>query len=146
MKTIYHLVNRIIPILLLSFSCSDSTSVDNSVRTFEVKTILNLPIEEFTAKFGASFFPTSILLEDYDAESDFIGRINSSKYGWLNITRNCNGRFDCFSVELDSSYYPVEFILFTDLIISNSEMTGQFAEAGSTIDTAGLEFTASRKD
>ena len=140
-------MNKILlPILLLGFSCSDSSSVDNSVMEFEVETIHNLSIEEFADKFRGAFFPTTIILEDYDPESDFSGTVNSSKFGLLSITQNCIGRFNCFIVALDSNYFPIEFIVFTDLIINNSEMKGQFTAGGSTIDTAGFEFTASRKD
>ena len=53
---------------------------------------------------------------------------------------------NCFVVELDSSNYPFEFIIFYDLIIDNSEMKGEFGAGGSTLDTIGYEFTASRKD
>ena len=140
-------MNKILlPILLLGFGCSDSSSVDNSVMIFEVETIYNLTIGEFADKFGGTFFPTTIILEDYDPESDFKGTINSSKFGSLSITQNCYGRFDCFIIDLDSSYFPFELISFTGLIINNSEMKGNFTAGGSTIDTAGFEFTASRKD
>ena len=136
----------LLPILLLSLSCSDSSTADNSVMTFKVEIIYNLSIEEFADKFGGAFFPTTIILKDYDPDSDFLGTVNSSKYGLLSITKNCYGRFDCFIVVLDSSYFPYESIVFAHLIINNSEMKGQFAAGGSTIDTAGFEFTASRKD
>ena len=133
------------PILLLGFSCSGSSSVDYSLMTFEVETIHNLSIEEFADNFKETFFPNTIILEDYDPESDFSGTVNSSMFGLLSITRDCS-MANCFVVELDSSNFPLEFLIFNDLIIDNTQMKGEFAAGGSTIDYAGFEFSASRKD
>ena len=138
-------MNLLLPILLLGFSCSDSSSADNSLMTFEVETIYSLSIEEFADKFDGAIFPITITLEDYDPEADFSGTVNTSKLGLLSITRNCSGILNCFVVELDSSYFPVEFLAFTDLKIDNIWMKGEFAAGGSTLDYTGLEFTASRK-
>lgn len=139
-------MNLLLPILLLGFSCSGSSSVDYSLMTFEVETIYNLSIEEFADNFDVHTFPITITLEDYDPESDFSGTVNLSKLGLLSITRNCFGSFNCFVVELDSSNFPLEFIIFTGLIIGNSEMKGKYAAGGSTLDYAAFEFSASRKD
>lgn len=139
-------MKRLLPIMLLGLSCSGSSSVDYSLMTFEVKTIHNLSIEEFADNFGGTFFPNAIILEDYDPESDFSGTVNSSMFGLLSITRNCFGSFNCFIIELDSSYFPIEFLLFTGLIIDDSKMKGKFGAGGSTIDYAVFEFSALRKD
>lgn len=136
----------LLPILLLGFSCSDSSSGDYSLMTFKVETIHNYSIEEFADNFGGAIFPITIILEDYDPESDFSGTVNTSKIGLSSITRSCLGDFNCFIVDLDSSYFPIEFLVFNDLIIDNSEMKGQFAVGGSTIDTPSFKFIASRKE
>jgi len=135
----------LLPVLLLGFSCSDSSSVDYSLMTFKVETIENYSIEEFADNFGGAIFPITIILEDYDPESDFSGTVNISKIGLLSITRNCS-MANCFIVELDSSYFPMETLLFYDLIIDHSEMKGGFTVGGSTIDSGGSVFSASRKD
>ena len=136
----------ILMIMIFGFNCSDSSSVDNSVMTFDVTTVHNLSIEEYASNHEGSTYPITITLIDYEPESDFSGTVYTSKIGLSSITRNCFGGFDCFEIDLDSSYFPVEFLTFSDLIINNSQMKGQFAIAGSTIDTISFEFIASRKE
>ena len=147
MKTLF-------PILFLGFSCPDSSSVDYSLMTFEVHTISNRPIE-FAVNNGVSFFPITIILEEYDPESEFRGTVNISLIGILDISRNSNGKFDRFSAEVDPSYMwkvdsthflPVDHVLFFDLLINNSEMKGKFVIGGPAIDILPIEFIASRKE
>ena len=136
----------ILTIMILGFSCSNSSSVDNSVMTFDVTTVHNLSIEEYASNHEGSTYPITITLIDYEPESDFSGTVYTSKIGLSSITRNCFGGFDCFEIVLDSSYFPFESLVFSDLIINNSQMKGNFTVSGSTIDYVGFEFIASRKE
>ena len=136
----------ILMIMILGFNCSDSSSVDNSLMTFEVTTLNNLPIDEYASNHEGTYYPITITLIDYEPESVFSGTVNIFNIGLLNIKQNSSGSFNLFIVDLDSSYFPVEFLNFSDLIINNSQMKGQFAIAGSTIDTISFEFIASRKE
>ena len=143
------------PILLLGFSCPNSSSVDYSMMTFEVHTIFDFSIEEYADKFDGDLFPITIILEEYDPESEFRGTVNISMIGFLSITRNCTGKFDCFAAEVDPSFMwkvdsihfvPVDYVYFSDLIINNSEMKGKFAPSGPGLDIFLIEFIASRKE
>lgn len=113
---------------------------------FEVTTFNNLPIDEYASNHTNSFYPITITLIDYDPESEFTGTVITSIIGLSSITGNCSVGPECFGVDLDSTYFPIEFLVFSDLIIGNLQMKGQFAVAGSTIDTGSFEFIASRKE
>lgn len=136
----------IITIMILGFSCSDSSSVDNSVMTFEVTTIKNIAFDEFAQNHTDSFYPITITLIDYEPESDFSGTVNAHKVGTLSIAGKCSGKFDCFTVKLDSSFIPVTHLTFFGLKIDNSLMSGGFIPRGPSIDFFPLEFIASRKE
>ena len=135
----------ILPILLIGYSCSDSSSVDNSVMTFEVTTIKNIAFDEYAQNHTDSFYPITITLIDYEPESDFSGTVNTHKVGTLSIAGNCPGKFDCFTVELDSSFIPVTHLTFSGLKIDNSLMLGAFIPGGPSIDFLPTAFIASRK-
>ena len=134
----------ILAIMILGYSCSDSSSAFDSLMTYEVKSIDNLPIEEFANNFRERFYPVTITLEDYEPESDFSGSTNINNIGSLSIARACVSAFDCFIVDLDSTYLPVEALIFFNLKIDNKQMKGQFIQTGPTIQTHSIEFSASR--
>ncbi len=134
--------------LILGFSCSDSSSVDNSVMIFEVTTLNNRPFDEFASNHEESYYPITITLIEYEPESEFSGTVNLNTIGTLSIAGNCSGKNDCFVVHLDSSFFPVEFLIYTNLKIDNSKMSGNLSPGGALIDLLLPPFTfnASRKE
>lgn len=116
--------------------------------TFEVTTLNNLPFDEFASNHKESYYPITITLIDYEPESDFSGTVNLNTIGTLSIAGNCSGKNDCFVVHLDSSFFPVEFLVYKNLKIDNSKMNGNLRPAGALIDLLGDPFTfiASRKE
>lgn len=146
-RIIYLILLFILTLGLLIVACGDnSTEPDNSVMTFEVTTFNNLAIDEYASNHEGSYYPITITLIDYELGSEFTGTVITSNIGLSSITGNCNVGPECFGVDLDSSYFPIEFLVFADLIIDNLQMKGRFAIAGSTLDTPSIEFSASREE
>lgn len=139
-------ISLILFLLVLLFSCSDSSSADKSVMIFEVTTVDDLPIDEYANNFKGSTYPITITFIDYENGSEFTGTVITSKIGLSSITDSCLEGSSCFWVDLDSTYFPFESFFFSDLIINNSQMKGRFQILGPTIDIAGFEFIASRKE
>jgi len=138
---------NILILALLIVGCGDnSTEPDNLGMTFEVTTFTfkNLAIDEYARNHEGSYYPITITLIDYEFGSELTGTVITSNIGLSSITGSCNFGPECFSVDLDSSHFPIEFLLFTDLIIDNLQMKGRFTIAGSLLDSSPIEFSASR--
>ena len=130
-----------LPQLVCEKNLTESTE---SERVYVVKTIQNVSVEEFAVNPLACDWPLVIKLENYKPNGTYEGSVKLANLGWLKIDRNCTEK-NCFTIDTGDKLGPVEYIVIKKFNISDTNMTGWFGCAGSTIDTPALTFTAVRE-
>lgn len=142
--------------IFLTYSCDSMTKQKaeddwyDEELDYSVKTIFNMDIAEFTERNSSEDsvytfdWPLEIKLEDYKPGGMFKGSVMLANLGWIEVDTTINNAEKQFIVRTENKLGPVEFIVFTDLKITSDSLVGNFTNAGPTIDTGYISFTAER--
>jgi len=123
------------------WGCKESTSPTNAEIEYLVQKIDGLSVEEFTKRIGDYDWPLIIKLKKSQLAPPFKGSVKLANLGWQKIDGNCT-QGKCFVVNTKSKLGPVESIVFSDIEITATELTGKYSCSGPLIDTPAHEFTA----